>query len=649
MLIKDAIHILGKQEFMDLVEKNLSILLDCIKNNRYQEVENERFELKNLHSGWGDDWYKTVCAFLNTNGGVIVIGITDKNNTKPQHYKFTGYINSDSNEKHLKQDLPKKFTDRDNNQLDLSTYISKFEIRDFLDGKIAVVYIEELPDDKKYVYYNKEAYIRKLTGDHILSVREVEEYEELKKDIIRYQELSVVKNANINLLDLDKLNQYILRFNKGKKRGETLKTSIENAKSFLSRENFIRENQPTLLGMLVCGNDLENYIQGKCEADCYVVMPNIAKVAQSKEVLNDNIVNLIEGSFNFVWRSMQVGVSYAKGGTATPEYSEELIRESLNNAFAHRNYNTDRFVIIEIQPNESLMIRNPGAFERRQRLYLDTEFGKIRRIIPIQVARNPKLTHLLKSFDYWEGKGRGLTSLIDACLDNQIDVPYYVLTADEIKLFIPKGKVYDEGMEFWLRGFSGYIIDKMGRELEESEKIMLSFFRKSEILNRVEQYTILLTMDNNHKEIIANLEEKGLIFKNPKGTEIYPIYQVDRVLMKTNFIQELNEIFGNEWNSLKKEYKEVIEAIYCHNKYAISTDLVSANSIGTFIYGRQKSNTTNLNDYENFKRQIRGIFNQLEAKKYITRKDGKTKEQGGKPDFQINMNFKNQEDLFTQK
>jgi predicted HTH transcriptional regulator len=480
---------------------------------------------------------------------------------------------------------------------------------------------------------------RKLTGDHVLSAREIEEYEELKKDIIRYQELAIVKDTSIDLLDLDKLNQYILRFNKGKKRGETLKTTIENAQSFLTRENFMRDNQPTLLGMLVCGNELENHIQGKCEADCYVVMPNSAKVAQSKEVINDNIVNLIEGCFNFVWRSMQVGVSFTKGGTAVPEYSEELIRESLNNAFAHRNYNTDRFVIIEIRPNESLMIRNPGAFERRQRLYLDTEFGKIRRIIPIQVARNPKLTHLLKSFDYWEGKGRGLTSLIDACLDNQIDVPYYALTADEIKLFIPKGKVYDEGMDLWLKSFSGYILEKMERELREEEKIMLSFFRKSEILNRVENYTILLTMDNNHKEVIATLDEKGLIFKNPASTEIYPIYQVDRILMKTSFSAELKLIFEGEWNSLKEEYKEVLEAIYWHNQYATPTNLVSANSVGVFIYTKKHRNIADLNEYENFKRKIRNIFNQLEAKSYIMRKDGKTKEQGGKPDFQVNLNF----------
>ena len=152
----------------------------------------------------------------------------------------------------------------------------------------------------------------------------------------------IVKDANLELLNIEILNEYIFKFNKGKKRGETLKKGLDEAMSFLTREGFVRDNKPTLLGMLVCGDYVENYIQGKCEADCYVISP--LKIAQSKEVITDNITGLIERSINFVWRNIQVGVGYAKGGTAEPEYPEELIRECVNNAFAHRNYNTDRFV-----------------------------------------------------------------------------------------------------------------------------------------------------------------------------------------------------------------------------------------------------------------------------------------------------------------
>jgi hypothetical protein len=390
---------------------------------------------------------------------------------------------------------------------------------------------------------------------------------------------------------------------------------------------------------------VENYIQGKCEVDCYVTSP--IKVAQSKEVINDNIIALIEGSFNFIWRNIQVGVGYAKGGIAEPEYPEELIRECINNAIAHRNYSTDRFVIIEIRPQTNLTIRNPGNFQRRQRINLDTPSGKIRRIIPIQVARNPKLTHILKSFDYWEGKGRGLSSLTDACLDNQIDVPYYVLSDGEIKLVIPTGKVWDSEMEIWFQSFAGFLQQKIGRNLADDEKIMLSFFRKSELLNRLENYTILLTNDNNHKDVIMQLEEKGLIFKDSESPEFYPIYKVHRSLMKDDFSDDLKNCLGIIWDELKDEYKDILNSIYFYNVYGGKNESISANLIGNAIYMKQYKVIQDGNNYENFKRKVRNIFNQLENKRLIVRKDGKSKDENGKPDFKINEQYKNELELFN--
>lgn len=541
---------------MDIVLKNLQTIERCIKTNSYEEVETERFEVKDLSNGWGNDWYKSVCAFLNSNGGIIVIGINDKNNSKPQQYKFTGYDNRDENEKHLKVTLPKIFTNKDGEPIEVSQNLN-FEIQNFMTGRIMVVYVTELDTEKKYAFYKNSAYSRKITGDHILTSREIEEYEEIKKERISTQELSLIKNTSIDNINLDSLNNYIFQFNRGKKRGENLKKSLEEAKSFLIEQGFLFENQVTLLGMLVCGSSPERFIQGKCQVDCYVINPNSKHLAESKEVIEENVIELIRDSQSFVWRNIQVGIAYTNGGKALPEYPEELIRECINNAIAHRSYASNRFIIIEINPNEDLLIRNPGMFQNRQRIHLNSGTEKIRRIKPFQVARNPKLTHLLKSFDYWEGKGKGLSSLIDACLENQIDVPYYHLSEDEISLHIPKGKVYDDEMTSWIESFRGYLDSKMGRELTEDEKIILSFFKKSEELNKAERYTILLTSNNNHSEIITLFEEKKLIYVNEDSPEFYPIYQVDRTLLKNDFSQELFLLFNEDWESLNIEYKQI--------------------------------------------------------------------------------------------
>lgn len=630
---------------MDIVTKNLVIIERCIKSNSYEEVESERFELKDLSKGWGDDWYKAVCSFLNTNGGIIVIGINDKNNSNPKSYKFTNYDNSDKNEKHLKDILPKKFTNKDSVAIDVSKNIT-FEIRDFLTGRVMIVYITELDTEQKYVFYNGNAYYRKITGDHILAKREIEEYEEIKNERISTQELSLIKNTTVKDINLDILNDYIYQYNKGKKRGENLKKSLEEAQTFIIEQGFLFENQITLLGMLVCGNKPEKFIQGKCQVDCYVVNPNSKNIAEDKEVFEYNVIELIKASQSFVWRNIQVGVAYTNGGQSLPEYPEELIRESINNAIAHRSYSSNRFIIIEIRPNETLLIRNPGMFQNRQRIYINDSKLKIRRIKPFQVARNPKLTHLLKSFDYWEGKGKGLSSLIDACLDNKIDMPYYILSEDEISLFIPKGKIYDNEMASWLESFSGYINAKLGNELSEDEKVVLSFFKKSEDLNQKERYTILLTSNNNHSEIIRKLEEKDIIFRYENSPEYYPIYLVDRNLLKTDFSDKLKEIFKNDWDALDLKFKEILNAIYLKSNFGNKNEIISANNIGNYLFFLKNKKITDSNNYESFKRKNRSLFNVLENNNFIKRKDLKKKEEGGKPDFIINNNFLSENNLF---
>ena len=56
-------------------------------------------------------------------------------------------------------------------------------------GRVAVIYVEELPADLKYIFLNSTAYRRDLTGDHVISEAEIEEQEEYKEDAWQAREL----------------------------------------------------------------------------------------------------------------------------------------------------------------------------------------------------------------------------------------------------------------------------------------------------------------------------------------------------------------------------------------------------------------------------------------------------------------------------
>jgi predicted HTH transcriptional regulator len=624
---------------MKTIDTILAQIEECIVEGKYDKtIETDKTEIKDLSGGVSAELYKSACAFLNAEGGMIIIGVQE--DEKHQRYVFKGY--NPEIENALKE-LPKQFTNQERHPVDLSLFFPAYEIKDFLDGKVCVVYIEKLDEEIKYVFYKGEAYKRKITGDHKLTQPEIDAQRELRDEIINMRELRIVNQATLMDLDVDKLNNYISRLNRDI-RVESLKADISSALSFLNRKRFVRDNVPTLLGVLVCGNNVADLVGGRCEVDGYV--ESLVQIAENKQVLKDNVLDLMERSVGFIYKNIQVGVSHNKSGTAIPEYPEKLIRETVNNALAHRDYSIDKFVNIIIKPNQSIEIRNPGSFRQEQRLVLNTQEGniRVRRIIPIAKARNPHLADILKTYDRWEGRGIGMASLTNASLDNQIGVPYYIFHSEnDISLFVPKGKTLDEKMELWLKSFSGYLSEKLNhKELSLEEKMVVCYFYQSELLNRHEQYTILLTSDNNHYKVIADLESKGLIFKCLESPTLYPIYLVDRILVQTDFTNQLRELFGKGYDDLKSDYKEVLQAIYHHNHYS-AQQTISAKAAGAFLYLKETPVITDIRDFDNFKRKVRNIFNWLEKKGFVINMNS---QQEKRAEYILNSAYQRNPELF---
>ena len=112
-----------------------------------------------------------------------------------------------------------------------------------------------------------------------------------------------------------------------------------------------------------------------------------------------------------------------------------------------------------------------------------------------------------------KGRGLGMSTLTNECLANKIDLPYYQFhSEDELSLFIRKGRLLDEKMESLIDKYSGYLEKKMNGEfLTIEQKLVIAYFYKSEIENKNDRYTILLTKNNNYLDAINSLEDAGII------------------------------------------------------------------------------------------------------------------------------------------
>ncbi len=600
---------------MKIIDELLTKLADLIQQGRFVELETEGLEIKPVPID-GGEWkerHKSVNAFLNTRGGILVLGVKEEGTGAARRYVLSGW--KEHAEPNLKE-FQRIYTDRKGVKLDLGDCFPQMEIRTLLGERVALVYVDELAADRKFVFLNGTAYKRILTGDHKITEREVEMQEEFKEEAAHAKELQVVPDMQDTDLDLTKLNHFIFHLNQPQQL-ETLKPDLAAARAFLERRCFLKNGTVTILGALVCGNHPGDRLGFRSHVHGYVDVAQ--QIAQDKQDFVDNVLQLMESSLGYLLRNIQVGIIAAGGGTAVPQYPEEVLRETVNNALAHRDYSVDKQVIIAIKPGVHIAIRNPGKF--RQTLLIEDGNADIpvRRILPEAKPRNPKLADVLRVYRKWEGRGIGMATLVNLCLQNRIDLPYYRIYTEEVCLHICAGKLMGDRMERLFDSFDRHISTKLeGGSLTEEQKLVLAYLIKSEWANEQYFYTILLTPDNNHFAALSTLEKAGLISKHPLSTPACPIYIADRVLVQRSYTRELRAMFGAAFDSLDETAQAALGVIYRHNHYCKEKG-GSAKQAAFALWYESRGPEGDIKQFDTFYRKVRNIFNKLERSGFVSK------------------------------
>jgi ATP-dependent DNA helicase RecG len=615
-----------------LIDETLIRIKQSLSSDEFIDVEKSKVELKDLSTG--NNWKslnETICAFLNTDGGIVVCGVREKN----KQYILTGF---NRNSEGKLTDLDSKFFKDDRGVLlDVSghIYLSYETVKD---KEVAIIAVFPLTDDLKYVQFDEVYYERKLTRDCQIPQSKLQKHREYKAELEYAKELALVADATIKDLSLDKINNYVNLLNR-EIRNETLKPSITKAKPFLANQHFVREENVTTLGMLVCGADPYHFLGGRAEVNAY--FDTDSGIGKDKKLFRSDVITLMEDSFRFVWGHIRVGRTVADGGKSEPEYPEQLVREVINNALAHRDYTIDGFVSLTVEPGQYLEVRNPGSFKEKMKLvHTETDVHVRRLIHGIPESKNPKLAGVLKVFDKLEGQSRGMSFLINTALENLTDLPYYIIKDNLVTLRIPQGKLLDEGVEVWLAGYSGYITSKLGLSPSEEQRQVLAYFYKSELLNKKRFFTILLNESNNHFQAIDALRNAGLLDEHVASTEEAPVFILNRTLLRTEFHKELRELMGDlALNSLDQAALHILNLTYQYTVYNDSG--LKASELTPEIYRRLHGKNIIPKKYESLGRQVRKHCAQLESEGILIREEKKA--------YRLNCNYKQRQSLFSGK
>lgn len=607
---------------MDDLTSFLSQLQALIEQERFEELESDTIELKPCPST-GQDWserFKSVNAFMNTRGGLLILGIKEQGRGNDRKYIVSGYRSTAENQ--LKE-MRGIFTDAERRPIDLTEYLPPTEIHGFMGDRIAIQRVDALPAQKRFVFFKAQAYKRQLTGDERVNQAELDRQVEFLEEIAQARELDPLGTEGLESIDLDKLNEYIVQLNRLQKI-ETLKPSLQEAVPFLTRKRFLVEGRLTLLGGLVCGAYPGDILGFRAHVHGYVSSADQDSiVVQDKQDMVANVLPLLEQANAYVLRNIQAGVSISRGGSVNLQYPEAVLRETINNALAHRDYSINKQVVISITPGRQIEITNPGKFRDQLLLNLvPAQQGQtpILRVVPETKPRNPRLADVLRVYRKWEGRGMGMSTLVNLCLDNRLNLPYFKFKSDEVTLVLQAGPLIDARMTELFESRDAYILKKLGslEELSLEKKAVLSYLIKSEWANSEGRFCVLLTPDNNHAQAIKVLEGAGLISRDIRSTALYSVYTADRNLHTENFEQELQVRFGSSMDDLPLLWRKVIAVIYRYNNFS-SKSVVSAKQASFALWASDNMDQSDIRAFDLFYRKVRNIFNQLEVQGFIVR------------------------------
>ena len=146
---------------MKIIDDILQHIAYSILNNEYVWTDPEKVAIiDNSHvaSDWSDVFI-SANAFLNTNGGILIIGIEDDETNN--RYVFKGF--DTRNEEKLKLFI-NAFTNTDGEPVDVTDNFI-FEMKPFMGGNVLAIYVDPVLADQKNVKYRGFAYERTITGD----------------------------------------------------------------------------------------------------------------------------------------------------------------------------------------------------------------------------------------------------------------------------------------------------------------------------------------------------------------------------------------------------------------------------------------------------------------------------------------------------
>jgi ATP-dependent DNA helicase RecG len=173
-----------------------------------------------------------------------------------------------------------------------------------------------------------------------------------------------------------------------------------------------------------------------------------------------------------------------------------VIREATANALAHRSYELDRTPVrIEIRPS-SVLIRSPGGLP---------EPVTVENIRETSAPRNMSVIRALRAFGLAEDAGRGIDVMEDTMLEEMLEPPRFSDHEHEVVVTLPVRSAVAPVERAWIRE-----LEQRGT-LEGPDRLVLVHAARGDILTNAKVREIIQADGGTAREVLHRLRDAGFL------------------------------------------------------------------------------------------------------------------------------------------
>jgi len=342
----------------------------------------------------------TICAFLNTEGGVILCGVQAN-----QHIQ--GLENTDKWAERLNHDLAQHLSP----QALVSVETLTIENKDLL--LIRVPAGSDLP----YAYRNT-VYVREGEKTHkadIATLRQMISRQFIETQRWERRLLAPLTEMMPDYPEIRATRQDL------EQKGRIQEFASEDLDAFLNSLSLIREGQFTNAGAVLFARDSARALpQVRVRAVCFQSNKSDSTYLDD-QLFEGSLFQTFRNTLAFILRNIPTRSHFQAGSVRRqdqPLYPIEALREGLVNAFAHRDYADYQGGVNVLVYPDSLEIINSGILPEGLSPELLHQPHR-------SVLRNPDIAHVLYLRGFMERVGRGSNLIIEKCRQQGLPSPQW--------------------------------------------------------------------------------------------------------------------------------------------------------------------------------------------------------------------------------